>query len=114
MPDFAAAAARIAARAFRACGDAAVLDRTATGERVTGFKVLIERGYQQAGISSQRRLSIKLPIADVCSVERGDVVTCEGERFEVQQELGRDQAEIEVLVRLLKEPDQRNEQAYAA
>ena len=113
MPDFAAAAARIAARTFRACGDAAVLDRTATGLRVQ-TRALVQRGYQQGGVSSQRRLSIKLPIADVCSVERGDIITCEGERFEVQQELGRDQAEIEVLVRLLKEPDQRNEQAYAA
>lgn len=114
MPDFAAAAARIAARTFNACGDAAVLDRTATGARVEGIKALVQRGYQQGGVSSQRRLTIKLPIAVVGSVDRGDVITCEGERFEVQQELGRDQVEIELLVRELKAPEQRNEQAYAA
>lgn len=113
MPDFAAAAARLAARTFTACGDAAVLDRTISGQRVQ-TRAIIDRSYQQAGISSQRRLTLKLPIADVGAVERGDVVTCEGGRFEVHSELGRDQVEIELLVRELKAPEQRNEQAYAA
>lgn len=103
MPDFAAAAARIAARTFRACGDAAVFERAGTGEVIRDFTAVLDRGYATEGHLSQRRLSAKLPISVITHVARGDRLTIEGETFEVTNEAARDQLCIEVLLRTVKD-----------
>ena len=95
--DFAALTQGLADACFRGLGDAAVYTRV-TGEVINTRGVLM-RDYAVEGHIAQRRLSARLPVADIVSVKRGDRLLIENETFEVTNESGRDQIEIEVLLR---------------
>lgn len=95
--DFAALTQGLADACFGGLGDAAVYTRI-SGE-VINTRGLLMRGYATEGHVSQRRLSARLPVADIVSVKRGDRLLIENETFEVTNEAGRDQIEIEVLLR---------------
>lgn len=96
--DFATLSARVATACFTAVGDTASYQR-ASGGAAIATRGALDRGYASEGHIGQRRLTANLPIIDIVSVARGDLLSIEGGTFEVMQELGRDQDSIEVLLR---------------